>query len=162
MRIGLIITAFESEFASSFTHTARVKFGVEFESSNVESILKNLKILKIKINSGMETDVKVGWQMYLDHVIKFERLLNDILNKYEEIFYVRPLDKKVFTINAKLRETEQQNPKDIAMEVLQAVFTPPEKKKISREEQIKLKVHNKCISRGIKILNKSKAESQYK
>ena len=156
MRIGLIITEFESGFASSFKHTARVKFGVDFDSSIIESILNNLELLKIKISSNLETDTKVGWKMNLDHVLMLERLLYEIINKYEELFYIKPLDKKIYTINAKLREVEQPAPKDFAREVIQAVFTPPESKKMSRAEQIKIEAQNRSLSRAIQASNKSK------
>jgi hypothetical protein len=156
MRIGLIITEFESGFASSFKHTARVKYGVDFDSSIVESILNNLELLKNKISSSLEPDTKVGWKMNLDHVLMLERLLYEIINKYEELFYIKPLDKKIYTINAKLREAEQPAPKDFAREVIQAVFSPPESKKMSRAEQIKIEAQNRSLSRAIKASNKSK------
>ncbi len=94
--------------------------------------------------------------MNLDHVLMLERLLYEIINKYEELFFIRPLDKKIYAINAKLREAEQPAPKDFAREVIQAVFTPTESKKISRAEQIKIAAKNKSLSRALKASNKSK------
>ena len=47
-------------------------------------------------------------------------------------------------------------PKDFAREVIQAVFTPPESKKMSRAEQIKIEAQNRSLSRAIKASNKSK------
>ena len=94
--------------------------------------------------------------MNLDHFLMLERLLYEIINKYEELFYIKPLDKKIYTINAKLREAEQPAPKVFAREVIQAVFTPPESKKMSRAEQIKIEAQNRSLSRAIKASNKSK------
>jgi hypothetical protein len=45
MRIGLIITEFESGFASSFKHTASVKYGVDFDLAHLELELVNYHVL---------------------------------------------------------------------------------------------------------------------
>jgi hypothetical protein len=72
--------------------------------------------------------------MNLDHVIILQSLLNDVINKYDELFHIKPFNKKAYVLNIKLREAEQP----LAKDVIKAVFTPEEKVKLFRIDKIKL------------------------
>jgi hypothetical protein len=76
--------------------------------------------------------------MNLDHVIILQSLLNDVINKYDELFHIKPFNKKAYVLNIKLREAEQPLAKDFAKDVIKAVFTPEEKVKLFRIDKIKL------------------------
>jgi hypothetical protein len=154
MRIGLIIAEFESGFASSFKHTARVKYGVDFDSSVIEQILTNLGHLRHKIQSEEYVDIKVGWEMQLDHVLMLESTLTQILNRYEEVFGIRPLNKKVYEVNQKLRESELLSPQEYAKVVLREVLTPVKQEKKSAQKQIKEDAQRLSVRRALKNRNK--------
>lgn len=52
MKIGLIIADFESSYSSSFQHTARVKYGVDFNTSNVDTL--GMKLNELNPNFAVE------------------------------------------------------------------------------------------------------------
>ena len=53
--------------------------------------------------------------MDVKHVHMLETLMNQILDKYEEIFHYRPINQKIYSVNNKLRESEIPNPKDLLL-----------------------------------------------
>lgn len=106
MKIGLIIADFESSYSSSFQHTARVKYGVDFNTSNVDTLGMKLNELKIKLQNNQHNDVHVGFEITTEHVIHVENLLNQIIIKYKEEFNTLPINRKIYTINQKLRASE--------------------------------------------------------
>ena len=124
MRIGLIIADFESSYSTSFQHTARVKYDVDFNTSNVDTLGTKLAELREKIRLNQHKNVHVGFQITLDHVIHVERLLNQILERYKEVYYVLPSNRKIYTINQKLREAESLSPEDLVKKALVAMLNP--------------------------------------
>ncbi len=64
--------------------------------------------------------------------------LNQIITKYEELFFIRPLDSKIYLVNNKLRESELPCPKDFAKDAIHHIFKPDSGKKISKREQKKI------------------------
>jgi hypothetical protein len=159
MKIGLIISEFESGFASSFKHTSRVQYEVDFDSSRVGSILENLQILKKKLQLGHRKDVKVGWVMTIDHVIMLERLLLLILDEYENVFFIRPVNDKIYSVNSKLRQIDAPNPKEFANDVVRSLFISDDKKQISPSEKLKKQAEEMSLKRALKAIKKNKAQS---
>lgn len=162
MRIGLIIAEFESGFGSSFKHTARIQYDVDFESSTVQDILDNLAMLKNRILSGEGKRVQVGWQMNVDHVIMLQSLLNQILDKFEELFHQRPVHQKIYSINHKLRETELGSPKDFALDAIKSLFVPVRESKLSKKEKQRLQAENLSRNRALKAYQKSQFNQEQK
>lgn len=155
MRIGLIIAEFESGFASSFQHTAKVQYDVDFDSSTISNILDKLVNLKEKIQTGnLNNDVKVGWKMDIKHVKRLITLLNHILDKYEELFSYRPVNQKIYFVNHQLRESELISPKDFANEVIKSIFIPEQGKKLTKKEQLELDAQNLSRQRALKDFQK--------
>lgn len=159
MKIELIIAEFESNFASSFKHTARVKYGVDFKTSSIYDIEENLERLKNKIVAGEFKDVHVGWEMTLEHVIMLQSLLNQILIKYEDVFFKSPTNEKIYTINNKLRNFEAPSAKDFAKDVVKQVFTPDKSEKLSKVERINIEAERISIERALKRHRKNNANS---
>jgi hypothetical protein len=154
MKISLILAEFETGFASSFQHTSRVQYNVVFDSSTIASILNNLDILKTKIMSGDKNNVHVRWQMNLEHVIMLERLLNEILDAYQKVFFFRPINEKIYDVNKKLRAWETPSPKDYAREVVSNIFKVDDKKQISSAEKKKRHAEELSTHRALKAINK--------
>lgn len=154
MRIGIIIAEFESSFSSSFKHTARVQFDVDFDSSNIQNILEKFNLLKKKIGTGQAKKIQVGWDMDVNHVHMLETLMNQILDKYEEIFNYRPINQKIYSVNNKLRESEIPNPKDFTLDAIKDLLAPIDKGKISKKEKKRLEVNTLSIQRAIKANQK--------
>lgn len=162
MRIGLIIAEFESGFGSSFKHTARVQYDVDFESSTIQDILDNLILLEKRILSGEGKSVKVGWQMSLDHVKMLQSLLKQILDKYEEYFHASPENQKIYSVNHKLRETELSSPKDFALDAIKSIFVPVKEDKLSNKERLRLQAESLSRSRAIKAYQKLQCKHEHK
>jgi len=160
MRIGLIIADFEMNYTSSFQHTARAKYGVDFDSSDVEAIVLKLKDLKTKIELKQHYNVHVGFEITFEHVAHVENLLNQILDKYNEIFYVLPPDRKVYTIIRKLKEVESPSAKDLAKEALNEVFNPQKVSKPTRAEKIKADAEKLSKQRALAIIRKNSAKDK--
>jgi hypothetical protein len=154
MRIGLIIAEFESSFGSSFQHTARVQFDVDFESSKIQVIFDNLNLLEQKILLGECNGRMVGWQMSLDHVRMLQHLLNQILCKFEELFHNKPMNQKIYSVNHKLRETELSSPKEFALDAIKSLFVPVKENKLSKKEQQRLQAESVSRSRAFKAYQK--------
>lgn len=135
MRIGLIIADFEMSFTTSFQHTARVKYGVDFNSSNADALGLKLNDLKGKFELNQHNDVHVGLEITLEHIMHVQNLLNQILEKYREVFRVLPPNMKIYTITQKLNESEAPTAKELAKEVLTEVFNPEKPAKLTKIEQ---------------------------
>lgn len=157
MRIALIIAESESGFASSFKHTARVQYEVDFESSTISDIQDNLYLLKNRFTDGLKKEVKVGWEMNLEHIEMLQSSLEQIINKYQELFYVCPLKSKVYSVTNKLRESEVSDSKAFALDVLKHVFNPIKEKKKTKQDRIKEKADNMALNRALKAHRKFKS-----
>ncbi|MEY4991562.1 MAG: hypothetical protein RI948_430 [Bacteroidota bacterium] len=154
MKIRLLVTQFESGFASSFTNTARVQYDVDFCSSTISDIKAKLEILKERVISGKKNEIKVGWEMSLEHIIMLQTTLEQLVDKYEEFFFIRPLDYKIYHVYDKLREYDIPSPKDIATDVIKIVFKPEKNKKTSKSEQIKADADAISLRRALKAYKK--------
>jgi len=137
MKITTIINEFESNFASSFIHTALVKYEVAFKTSVISDIQNNLLELKAKVKRGESKDVHVGWEMTIDHIEMLEKYLKIIIKAYDEHFFMNPNNLKVYSVNQKLREVETPNLKDFTIDVLKGLTINTEKKKLTRSQRVK-------------------------
>ena len=137
MKITTIINEFESNFASSFIHTALVKYEVAFKTSVISDIQNNLLELKAKVKRGESKDIQVGWEMTIDHIEMLEKYLKIIIKAYDEHFFMNPNNLKVYSVNQKLREVETPNLKDFTIDVLKGLTINTEKKKLTRSQRVK-------------------------
>ncbi len=160
MKIGLVIAEFESSYSTSFQHTARVKYGVDFNTSNVDTLGLKLEELKERLLKNQCKDVHVGLEITLDHVTHIQYLFNQILDKYKELFHVQPSNRKIYTINQKLREAETPSPTDIAKEALTQILTPEKPTRQTKLQRIKAEAQNLSKRRVLEAIKKNNARNQ--
>ena len=70
--------------------------------------------LKDKVENNQSFDVHVGFEITLEHVVHVQDLLNKILENYLEVFGRLPINRKINTINQKLREENSPSTVDLA------------------------------------------------
>ena len=159
MRIGLIIADFEMSFTTSFKHAARVKYNVEFTSSNVVHIRENLQQLKEQLNTGNHNKIHVGNDLTIHDVEHIESLLDAIMNAYAETFSINaPPTKKIYTLINQLRETKTQTPEQIAKEVLKDILTPSQPQKLTPKQRLQADANAKSMERAINFYKKNSAK----
>ena len=160
MRIELIIADFESTYSTSFQHTARVKYGVDFNTSNVDTLSLKLDELKEKVVKNLCNNVHVGLEITVDHVSHVQYLLNQILEKYKEVFHILPVNRKIYTINRKLREADLPSTKDLAKQVLVEILTPETTAKQTKAQRIKTDAEALSKRRTLEIIKKNSAKTK--
>jgi hypothetical protein len=153
IRIGLVIADFESNYSTSFQYTARVKYDVDFNTSNIDSLTEKLNELKYKVENNLCNDVHVGFQITLEHVVIVQELLQEILNRYLTLFGRLPINRKIYTINQKLREAESSSAKEIAKEVIKEILTPT-KENLTKDERVKKEAEALSKTRALKGIQK--------
>lgn len=124
MRVTTLIAEFNSIFSTSFRHTAKVKYNIEFKNSNIVTILKNLKRLIETMESGISNEVHVGYDFTLEDVHYVLNLLNKLIEHYKESFGGIPNNLKSYTAFEKLRSFHSPNPRKIAADVLNNILSP--------------------------------------
>lgn len=147
-------------FTTSFQHTARVKYGVDFNSSNADALGLKLNDLKGKFELNQHNDVHVGLEITLEHIMHVQNLLNQILEKYREVFKVLPPNMKIYTITQKLKESEAPTAKELAKEVLTEVFNPEKPAKLTKIEQKKADAEALSAKRALAIIRKNSAKKK--
>jgi hypothetical protein len=155
MKLSLIIADFESSYSTSFQHTARKKYGVDFASSNVDTLVTQLSILRQKVERNEALEVHVGLEITLEHVEHVQSLLNQILDRYKSEFGSLPINRKIYTINQKLREVETPAPKELAKQVLNEILSPSPEEKQSKKERIQSDADALSKQRALKVLKKN-------
>jgi len=158
MRIGLIIADFELNYTTSFQHTARVKYGVDFKTSDVDDLILKLKELRGKVEMHQHKDVQVALEITLDHVVHVENLLNQILDKYTEVFHVRRPNMKIYAIMQKLRDAEAPSAKELAKEVLTEVLIPEKSEKLTKKKQMEAEAKAVSARRALAQIKKNSAK----
>jgi hypothetical protein len=158
MRIGLIIADFELNYTSTFQHTARVKYGVDFDSSTIHDIALKLQDLKRKIEANEFYNVHVPFEITLEHVVHVEYRLNQIIDKYRELFMLLPADAKLYKITQKLKDADSPTAKELAKEALIEVFSPEKATKPTKEERIKADAERISKQRALKGIKKNSAK----
>jgi hypothetical protein len=159
-RIGLIIADFEMSYSTSFQHTARVKYEVDFNTSNVDSLITNLSLLKDRVINKQHNNKHVGLEITVEDVFHVENLLNQILERYKVVFGVLPKNRKIYTINQKLRESEEPTAKDLAKQVLGEIFSQEKPEKLSRKEQIERAAKLKSKQRALDAIKRNSAKKK--
>ena len=159
IRIGLIIADFEMNYSTSFQHTARRKFDVDFDTSNVDSLSEKLSDLRYKVENNIQNEVHVGFEITLEHVIHVQELLQKILNRYIELFGKLPVNRKIYTINDKLREAETPSIKELAKEIVVEILNP-KTEKLTRAERLKIDADAKSQERALKLIQKNKRSNK--
>lgn len=154
MRIGLKIVDFESSYTTSFQHTARVKYGVDFDTSVVNDIKVKLGELKHKVELSQSNNVHVGFEITLEYVIHVQHLLNQIIEKYIETFHFLPPNTKVYTILRKLKEAESPTVKELAKEVLVEIINPETSGKPTKSQKLADAADAMSKRRALKTINK--------
>ena len=160
MRIGLIIADFEMNYTSSFQHTARAKYGVDFDSSNIDAIALKLIDLKTKVELQEHNNVHVGFQITIEHVVHVENLLNQIMEKYKETFTVLPHTMKLYTILQKLKDANSPSAKDLAKEALTEILNPEKPVKLTKSERIKAEAEKISKQRALDAIRKNSANNR--
>lgn len=160
MKTSLIIAEFEMYYCTSFQHTARVKYGVDFNTSNVDNLGQKLSVLKEKIQKNEGKNIHVGFEITLEHVEHVESLLNQIMDRYKEIFQILPSNRKIYTINQKLREDETPPVKEIAKQVLDEILTPKSPVKLSKAQKLEKDANASSKKRALKLINKNSAKGK--
>jgi hypothetical protein len=159
VRIGLIIADFEMNYSTSFQNTARRKFDVDFDTSNVDSISDKLSDLRYKVENKIQNEVHVGFEITLEHVIHLQELLQKILNRYIELFGRLPVNRKIYTINDKLREAEIPTAKELAKEIVGEIIKP-KTEKLTRAERLKIDAEAKSQERALKLIQKNRKNNK--
>ena len=159
MRIGLIIADFEQSYTSSFQHTARVKYGVDFNSSNVDKMKVKLDELKTKLVSNQAAPVHVGYEITLADVQHVENLFNQIIDRYSADFSDRRPNRKIYDIIQKLRDASTPTAKDLAKEVVTAVLTPEQPAKLTKKQKINAEAEKLSKQRILGTIKKNSAKT---
>jgi hypothetical protein len=160
MRIGLVIADFEMRYSESFKSTARRKYGVEIDSSNVSEIREKLRQLSTNITEGRFSNVRVGYDFEIDEVKHLENLLDKLVDEYSRLLGVTsvPSRTKIFSLINSLRESDLKDKStDLAQNALNQVFSPNkagESKKLSKSEEKEKRVAQKVIELNQKELRK--------
>lgn len=160
MKIGLIIADFESSYSTSFQHTARVKYDVDFNTSNVDTLGLKLEELKERLVKNECKDVHVGLEITLDHVTHIQYLLNQILERYKQVFHVLPVNRKIYTINQKLRDSELPSPTEMAKQVLGEILNPAAPAKQSKAQRIKKDAKALSTKRALNMIKRNIADKE--
>lgn len=156
MRIGLIIAEFETWYCTSFQHTARVKYDVNFTTSNIDSLSSNLEELRQKILLNKGKKVHVGLDFNLEHVEQVQKLLQQILDKYKLEFGVLPINRKIYTITQKLRDAETAAPKVIVKQALDEILSPPPQRKGTKSQRIQTDAEALSKRRALEKIRKNR------
>jgi hypothetical protein len=155
MRIGLIIADFEMWYSSSFQHTARVKYDVDFCTSNVDTLSDKLEELRRKVAANQGKSVHVGLDFDLEHVEHVQKLLQQILDSYKLEFGLLPINRKIYTITQKLREHEGATPKEIAKQALNEIFSPIPSEKLTKKQRMETEADKLSKRRALEAIRKA-------
>jgi hypothetical protein len=146
------ISDIELSFTTSFKHTSRVKYNVDFSSSNIVEIINNLKILKERIRKGEFNDKNVGYDFSINDVQHILNLIDKAISVYSKEFSIdNPPNQKLNLLLNQLRINHNTNPKDISIEVIKEIMAPkltndPKNKKTIKE----IEIQKKSIERALK------------
>ena len=142
-------------YSTSFIHTARVKYGVDFKNSRILDIIEGLRHLRQNMVAGIDTGLHVGLQISLQDVDHIQRLIHEIIHKYKTDVSVN-LPIKIQTVIMHLREVEVPNTKDIVKEVIVELISPEKPTKaLSRKKQIQIDAAASSRQHALKIIKNS-------
>jgi hypothetical protein len=148
---------FDMIFTTSFKHTGKVLYEVEFSNSNVLEIIEKLNELKYRVENNISTGKHVGAQIDTNDVQLALNTLEKIIEHYMKITGLTELsvNTKTYKMISYVRDSERLNVKTVAKEVLDEVLGPEKKdKKLTREEMIKAGAEQKTLERRLDLLKK--------
>ncbi len=157
MTIINLINLLDSTFATSFKHTSRVLYGIDFENSNVLKIVDKLNELNHNVINNINTGKHVGAPITTDDVIIVLNTLQSIINHYKAMNNIDaiPSKTKLHDMVKDIRANETVNVKGLAKEVVQEVFQPVKSdKKLTKKEKFKEEVNKKSDERMLGMMKK--------
>lgn len=159
MRIGLVIADFESNFTTSFKHTARIKYDVDFIDSNIGSITEKMQELQLLVQTPGK-QVHVAYDFTIQDVEHIQKLIEKILSKYREVFSpnISP-KKKIYDLFQKLREAEIPTPDELATQALSNILKPTTAPRTTRKEKINVDAEVKSKQRLLAAIKKQSAKN---
>lgn len=110
-----LIYILDSNFTTSFKHTARVLYDLKFENSNVLNTLDKLQQLRKNVENNISTGKHVGYQININDVDIVQQTLAELVNLYKNILNLNeiPSNLKLYDLLGTLREniekSEQKN-----------------------------------------------------
>ena len=152
-----LINLLDSCFATSFRHTASVKYSVIFKTSNVLQTVEKLKQLEYNVKNNISTEKHVGANITTDDVVLTINTLNALIIHYESIngIHTIPSKLKLHEMLKTLREHELPNAKMIAKEVVTEIIQPAKTaKKLTKKQKIAELASQKSAERKIEIIKK--------
>lgn len=93
--------------------------------------------MRNKVENNICNDVHVGFEITLEHVIHTQELIEKITSRYCELFGRLPINRKIYTINDKLRQAESPTTREMAKEVVMEILNP-KVEKLSKAEKFKI------------------------
>jgi hypothetical protein len=146
------ISDIELSFTTSFKHTSRVKYNVDFSSSGIVEIINNLKILKERLSKGEYKDIQVGYDFSINDVQHILNLIDKAVSVYSKEFSLdNPPNKKLHLLLNQLRINNNTNPKDISVEVIKEIMAPQStnaQKNTKAKKEIE--IQKKSLERALK------------
>jgi len=144
-------------YTTSFIHTSRIKYDVEFRSSNVVEIVKNLKLLIEKIESGNFNDTHVGYDFTISDVKHIINLISRTINAYSTEYSIEnPPSIKLSILINQVKQKSTISAKELSKEVIKEILSPINNNKFSKKEQKKEEAEKLSLQRAINHIKKSK------
>ena len=154
--INRLVADFEMSYTTSFRHTAKIKYGVEFTNSDLPDIILHLKKLKkcIEINPS-NTKVHVGYDFGLNDVEHILEILSNIITEYSTKYSIdSPPSKKIYSLIEHIRKKNAKSPSDLAREVISGMISTPSNHKKSKKIDQEEKANQLSIARALKNTQK--------
>ena len=146
-------------FTTSFKHTSRVKWGIDFSNSNVVDVIDKLRELHNVMSAGSANNVHVGYDITLKDVDHVQNLLTIIINQYKELIAPTiPSNKKLYTIIEQVRQATTITTQQMAKDVINQIVTPQQNKKLSHKEQLEANADTMSKQRMLNLIKKTNAK----
>ncbi len=150
--INRLVADFEMSYTTSFKHTAKIKYGVEFTNSDLPDIILHLKKLKKCIETNTyNNNVHVGYDFGLNDVEHILEILSNIITEYSTKYSIdSPPSMKIYSIIDHIRAKNAKSPSDLAREVISGMISTPSNQKKSKKIDQEEKANQLSITRALK------------
>ena len=153
--INRIIADFEMSYTTSFRHTAKIKYGVEFTNSHLPDVIRNLKELKSCIVSKKSYHIHVGYDFGISEVQHILVLLAQLINFYSDQYSIDdPPAKKIYALIDHIRVQSEKSSKEIAREIISDIISPKGNQKMTKKQSLEEEANRMSIERAIKYSKK--------
>jgi|LauGreDrversion4_2_1035121.scaffolds.fasta_scaffold15731_7 hypothetical protein len=154
--INRLVADFEMSYTTSFRHTAKIKYGVEFTNSDLPDIILHLKKLKKCIETNTYNNkVHVGYDFGLNDVEHILEILSNIITEYSTKYSIdSPPSKKIYSLIEHIRKKNAKSPSDLAREVISGMISTPSNHKKSKKIDQEEKANQLSIARALKNTQK--------